>query len=65
MLTVFPTLVSRPTLSKMATRALKAPWSQAGSDETVRFIRQITGNYEWCQADGTWYTPTAEEVLWV
>ena len=29
MLTVFLTLVRRPTLSKMATRALKAPWSQA------------------------------------
>ena len=29
MLTVFPTLVRRPTLSKMSTRALKSPWSQA------------------------------------
>ena len=35
MLSVFPTLVCRPTLSKMATRALKAPWSQAGSDEAA------------------------------
>ena len=35
MLTVFPTLVRRPTLSKMDTRGLKTPWSQAGSDETT------------------------------
>ena len=35
MLTVFPAMFSRPTLLKMATRALKAPWSQAGSDETT------------------------------
>ena len=35
MLTVLLTLVRRPTLLKMATRALKAPWSQAGSNETT------------------------------
>ena len=35
MLTVFPMFFIRPTLSKMATRAVKAPWSQAGSDETT------------------------------
>ena len=32
---VLPTLFRRPTLSKMATRALNAPWSQTGSDETT------------------------------
>ena len=35
MMTVFLTLVIRHTLSKMATRVVKAPWSQAGSDETT------------------------------
>ena len=35
MLTVFLTFVIRPTLSKIATRAVKAPWSQAGSDDTT------------------------------
>ena len=32
MLTVLSTFVRRPTLSKMATKALKAPWIHAGSD---------------------------------
>ena len=35
MLTVFLTLVIRPTLSKMATMAVKAPWIQAGSNKTT------------------------------
>ena len=46
MLTVFPALVSRPTLSKMATRALKAPWSQAGSDETT-ILNEAMDKFTW------------------
>ena len=47
MLTVFLTLVRRPTLSKMATRALKAPWIQAGSDETT-IPSSALKTADWC-----------------
>ena len=48
MLTVFPTLVRRPTLLKMATRALKAPWSKAGLGKTYTERQRERVAYEGC-----------------